>query len=89
MTNIAKASIRIYFIEMMGVHGSFDASVYAHFEDKENEGLWFLRRYGHKSDIDIKTCNICLGEALPIVGEVDAVVLAGSSLAWLAVALKV
>ena len=29
MTNIAIASIRIYFIEMMGVPGSFDASVYA------------------------------------------------------------
>ena len=28
---------RIFFIEMMGVPGSFDASVYDHFEDKDQE----------------------------------------------------
>lgn len=78
MTGIAIDPIRIYFIEMMGIPGSFDASVYAHFEDKENEGLWFVKRYGHIPDITIKTCNVCSGEPLPQMAEVDALVLAGS-----------
>ena len=63
---------------MMGVPGSFDASVYAHFEDKENEGLWFVKRYGHMPGISIRTCNVCLGESLPLAAEVDGLVLAGS-----------
>ena len=70
--------IRIYFIEMMGKPGSFDASVYDHFEDRENEGLWFVKRYGHIPNLTIKTRNICLDEPLPLVAELDAVVLAGS-----------
>lgn len=69
---------RIYFIEMMGVPGSFDASVYDHFEDRENEGQWFVKRYGHLDGYAIKTCNVCLGENLPSASEVDGLVLAGS-----------
>jgi GMP synthase (glutamine-hydrolysing) len=69
---------QIVFVEMMGVPGSFDASVYAHFEDKENEGLWFVKRYGHIAGISIKTCNVCLGESLPLAEDVDGLVLAGS-----------
>ena len=30
---------------MMGVPGSYDASVYDHFEDTDKEGLWFVKRY--------------------------------------------
>ena len=32
---------RVIFIEMMGVPGSYDASVYDHFDDKDDEGAWF------------------------------------------------
>ena len=63
---------------MMGVPGSFDASVYDHFEDKENEGLWFVKRYRHVSGISIQTRNVCLGESLPLAEDVDGLVLAGS-----------
>jgi GMP synthase (glutamine-hydrolysing) len=69
---------QIVFVEMMGVPGSFDASVYEHFENQENEGLWFVKRYGHISGISIRTCNVCLGESLPLAAEVDGLVLAGS-----------
>jgi len=78
MNSSKTKSARIYFIEMMGEPGSFDASVYDHFEDKENEGLWFVKRYNHIPGITIKTCNVCLGEALPSASEVDGLVLAGS-----------
>ncbi len=69
---------RIVFIEMMGVPGSYDARVYEHFEDKDQEGLWFVKRYGHVPGIRIDTCNVCLGEALPEAASVDGLVLAGS-----------
>jgi len=36
---------RIFFIEMMGVPGSFDASVYDHLPEREDEGAWFVKRY--------------------------------------------
>ena len=63
---------RIVFIEMMGVPGSYDASVYDHFEDKDNEGLWFIKRYSHIPGISIDTRNVCTGESLPQPAEVDA-----------------
>lgn len=69
---------RLFFIEMMGEAGSYDASVYDHFEDKENEGLWFAKRFKHVAGISINTCNVCLGEDLPGPGEVDGLVLAGT-----------
>ena len=69
---------RIFFIEMMGEPGSYDASVYDDFEDKDQEGLWFIKRYGDLPGISIETRNVCLGEALPDAGEADGIVLAGS-----------
>ncbi len=63
---------------MMGVAGSFDASVYDYFEDRENEGQWFVKRYSHLPGYAITTCNVCLGEALPRASQVDGLVLAGS-----------
>lgn len=69
---------KVVFIEMMGVPGSYDASVYDHFEDKDKEGLWFVKRYNHVTGISIQTCNVCMGEALPQISEVDGIVLAGS-----------
>lgn len=69
---------RIIFIEMMGVPGSYDSSVYDHFEDKDKEGLWFVKRYSHIQGITIGTCNVCIGEPLPKPGDVDGLVLAGS-----------
>ena len=69
---------RLFFVEMMGEAGSYDASVYDHFEDTENEGLWFAKRFKHVAGISINTCNVCLGEDLPEPGEVDGLVLAGT-----------
>jgi GMP synthase (glutamine-hydrolysing) len=69
---------RIFFIEMMGEPGSFDASVYDHLEEKEDEGLWFRKNFAHVPGISISTRNLCIGEALPTVAEVDGLVLAGS-----------
>ena len=63
---------------MMGVPGSYDASVYDHFEDKDKEGLWFVKRYSHIPGISIDTRNVCSGETLPQPAEVDGLVLAGS-----------
>jgi GMP synthase (glutamine-hydrolysing) len=69
---------RIAFIEMMGVPGSYDASVYDHFEDSDQEGLWFVKRYADVPGIEIFTCNVCQGEYLPEAEDVDGLVLAGS-----------
>lgn len=63
---------------MMGVSGSYDASVYDHFEDRDREGLWFVKHYSRIAGITIDTCNICRGETLPRPGDVDGLVLAGS-----------
>ena len=69
---------RVFFIEMMGVPGSFDASVYNHLDDKEDEGAWFVERFGHVEAVSIQTRNVCIGELLPEIAEVDGLVLAGS-----------
>ena len=71
-------SARIFFIEMMGVPGSFDASVYNHLDEKEDEGAWFVKRFGHLESVSIETRNVCIGEALPGITEVDGLVLAGT-----------
>ena len=70
--------VRICFIEMMGIPGSFDASVYDHFDDKEDEGRWFVKRYRYLDGFSINTCNVCIGETLPLASEIDGLVLAGS-----------
>ena len=63
---------------MMGVPGSYDASVYDHFEDGDQEGLWFVKRFAHVPGVSIRTCNVCLGEPLPAAEKIDALVLAGT-----------
>lgn len=70
--------MRICFIEMMGEPGSYDASVYDDFEYRDQEGIWFQKRYAHVPGITIQTTNVCIGEPLPEPGEVDGLVLAGS-----------
>ena len=69
---------RIFFIAMMGEPGSFDASVYNHLDDKEDEGAWFVKRFGQLAGISIQTRNVCMGESLPDIAEVDGLVLAGT-----------
>lgn len=69
---------QVTFIEMMGVPGSYDASVYDHFEEGDQEGLWFVKRFAHVSGLSLKTCNVCLGDPLPEPERVDALVLAGT-----------
>lgn len=72
------APARVFFIEMMGVPGSFDATVYDHLPQREDEGSWFVSRFSHVDGISIRTRNVCLGEALPEPAEVDGLVLAGT-----------
>ena len=48
------------------------------FEDKDKEGLWFEKHYRHVAGITIDTCNVCIGDSLPMPDEVDGLVLAGS-----------
>lgn len=69
---------RVFYIEMMGEPGSYDATVYDHFEDKDKEGLWFQKRFSHVPGVSISTCNVCIGETLPLPHELDGIVLAGS-----------
>ncbi len=76
--HVTKKTKRVVFVEMMGEPGSYDASVYDHFEDKDQEGLWFVKNYSHVDGISIDTCNVCIGEILPEPDEVDGLVLAGS-----------
>ena len=68
----------VYFIEMMGVPGSYDASVYDSLEDKDNEGLWFQKNYAHIPGVTILKTNVCKGEPLPTPDQIDGLVLAGS-----------
>jgi GMP synthase (glutamine-hydrolysing) len=70
--------VNIYFIEMMGEPGSYDASVYDDFEDKDREGVWFQKRFADIPGVTIHTCNVCRDEELPELSDVDGVVLAGS-----------
>jgi GMP synthase-like glutamine amidotransferase len=74
----SEQAARIFFIEMMGVPGSYDASVYDHFEDRDDEGQWFVKRYSHIPGITISTRNVCRGALLPQPVEADGLVLAGS-----------
>lgn len=69
---------RVLFIELMGKPGSYDKSVYDHLEDKDDEGVWFQKRFGHVRGISIGRCNPCIGQALPTPDQVDGLVLAGS-----------
>lgn len=62
----------------MGVTGSYDARVYDHFDDKDDEGRWFLNRFAHVGGVSLETCNVCKDEQLPAADEVDGLVLAGS-----------
>ncbi|NNF78604.1 MAG: type 1 glutamine amidotransferase [Rhizobiales bacterium] len=79
MTNTSSHSPkRIGFIEMMGVPGTYDATVYDDFEDKDKEGVWFKKRFGHVDGVSITTHNVCIGEPLPEAADVDGLVLAGS-----------
>ncbi len=78
MQDTQREPVRIFFIEMMGVPGSYDASVYEHLEDKDQEGVWFVKNYSYVPDIHISTRNVCVGDSLPGPDEVDGLVLAGS-----------
>jgi len=63
---------------MMGEAGSYDPSVYDHFEFKDREGQWFIQRFSNIADVEFQTCNVCVGEALPDAAAIDGAVLAGS-----------
>lgn len=70
--------LRIFFIGMMGIPGSYDVSVYEHIEDRDDEGKWFTKRFGDFPGISIEARNVCIGDPLPAANEVDGLVLGGS-----------
>lgn len=63
---------------MLGAPGSYDASVYDHFDDKDHEGIWFTKRFGSIEGFSLETCDISRGEALPDVARYDGIILGGS-----------
>lgn len=69
---------QIFFIEMIGEPGSYDASVYDHIDGKDSEGHWFIKRFGQIAGISINTRNVCIGETLPEPEDIDGLVLSGS-----------
>ena len=69
---------RVFFIQAMGIPGSYDASVYEDFEDKDDESAWFKKNFQYFSGITFDTRNVCINDDLPTCDEADGLVLAGS-----------
>ena len=72
--------LRIFFIEMLGEPGTYDASVYDGFVDKDREGLWLKRRYDYLGDVQFEIRSLPRGDSLPDPSEADGFVLGGSQL---------
>ncbi len=69
---------RICFVGMLGARGSYDATVYDQFDDKDDEGAWFTARFGDIDGFTLTTCNISHGDPLPDVATLDGIILGGS-----------
>jgi GMP synthase-like glutamine amidotransferase len=69
---------RICFVGMLGTPGSFDASVYDHYPDTDDEGSWFITRFGGIDGFALETCNISHGDPLPDLANLDGIILGGS-----------
>ena len=69
---------RICFVGMLGAKGSYDATVYDGFDDKDDEGGWFTSRFGDIDGFALETCNISEGDPLPAVVNFDGIILGGS-----------
>lgn len=69
---------RICFVEMLGAPGSYDASLYENIEGKDNEGIWFAKRFGGIDGFTLETCNISRGAPLPEPTRYDGIILGGS-----------
>ncbi len=70
--------LRLFFLEMLGEPGSYDASVYDHLPDNDHEGLWFKRRFAKALDVDITVRRLPHGDSLPDPRSADAFILGGS-----------
>ena len=69
---------RICFVGMLGEQGSYDSTVYDHYDDKDDEGSWFTARFGGLGGFSLETCNISHGDALPDLTDLDGIILGGS-----------
>jgi GMP synthase-like glutamine amidotransferase len=78
MTPQGNRKPRIFFIEMLGEPGTYDASVYDSLPDRDQEGVWFQKRYAHLSDVTIDVRSLPRGESLPAADQADGYVLGGS-----------
>ncbi|MDH3714544.1 MAG: hypothetical protein OET44_11925 [Gammaproteobacteria bacterium] len=70
--------LRIFFIEMLGEPGTYDASVYDTLPDGDLEGVWFQKRYAYLDDVGIEVRSLPRGECLPDADQADGYVLGGS-----------
>jgi len=78
MTSNGDQSLRIFFIEMLGEPGTYDASVYDDLPDRDLEGIWFQKRYAYLGDVNITVRSLPRGDSLPDAHEADGFVLGGS-----------
>lgn len=63
---------------MLGEQGSYDATVYEHYDDKDDEGSWFKTRFGGIDGFVLETCNISHDDPLPDLAGLDGIILGGS-----------
>ena len=78
MTSNKDSSLQIFFIEMLGEPGTYDASVYAGLPDRDLEGIWFQKRYAYLEDVTITVRGLPRGDTLPDADEADGYVHGGS-----------
>jgi len=78
MTSNKGSSLQIFFVEMLGEPGTYDASVYDDLPDRDLEGIWFQKRYAYLDDVNITVRGLPRGDTLPDADEADGYVLGGS-----------
>ncbi|MDH3670306.1 MAG: type 1 glutamine amidotransferase [Gammaproteobacteria bacterium] len=71
-------TLRVFFIEMLGEPGTYDASVYDSLVNKDQEGLWFKRRYDYLGDVQFEIRSLPRGDSLPDPSAADGFILGGS-----------
>lgn len=78
MPGSTQRALVIYFIEMLGEPGTYDATVYDAFPDGDLEGVWFRKRFAYLGDARFEVRSLPRGETLPDAAQADGYVLGGS-----------
>jgi GMP synthase-like glutamine amidotransferase len=69
---------RLCYLSILGEPGTYDPSVYGHLPDGDNDGAWFERDFSYLTEVEIFSCLISAGDAVPDPGNADLFVLGGS-----------